>query len=181
MFILSFLYKNGLWISVPLFGLGVFLLWFFIVTMVGLGDKNRICSVPLLAEQDVEFAEAGRVVLWLEGPLLTARFAGLTYELTGSDGSYIKGRMTWFRIRSTSLSKVRIVDRILTIPYPGRYVLHTKGLGASQAADDKHRLIFMRPYLPQTIGCILGIILGAFLTIGSIVLFSLRLSQGDGA
>ncbi len=39
----------------------------------------------------------------------------------------------------------------------------------------------MRPYLPQTIGCILGILLGAFLAIGSIVNFFIRLSEGGGS
>jgi len=165
-----------------MFGIGVFLLWFFILTVVRLGDKNRICSVPLRAEQDVEFAEAGRVILWVEGPLFSTRFLGLTYELIGSDGSFTTGRENLFPISSSSFSRGRKVERIFTIPHPGRYVLHTRGLEAPKAADEKHKLIFMRPYLPQTIGCILGILLGAFLTIGSLVLFILRFtSKGDGA
>jgi hypothetical protein len=172
--ILSFLNKNGLWISWPLLGLGVFLLWFFILKVIRLGSTKIICNLPLTAEQEVEFPEAGRVILWLEGPLLTTRFAGIAYELTGSDGSSTKGRRTWFRIHSSSFSRVRIVDRVFEVPHPGRYVLRTNGLGAPRAADDKHRILFMRPYLPQSIGCILGILLGSFLVIGSIVNFSIR-------
>ncbi len=179
--ILIFFFKYGLWLSWPVFALGVFLLWFFIVTAVRLGVRNRICSLPLEAEQSVEFAGAGQVILWLEGPLLTSRFGGLSFELTGSDGLLLKGRMALFRQGSSGFSKVRIADRVFTIPYPGKYVLHVKGLGTPKAGDEKHQIIFMRPYLFQTIGCILGIILGAFLTIGSIVNFFLRLSQGSGA
>ena len=181
MAILTFFYKNGLWLSWPVFGLGVFLLWFFIMTVIRLGDKNRLCSLPLEAEQSVEFSEAGQVILWLEGPLLTTRFGGLSFELTGIDGSSLQGRMALFRQGSSGFSKVRIADRVFTIPYPGTYVLHTKGLGAAKAGDEKHRIIFMRPYLPQTIGCILGILLGAFLAIGSIVNFFIRLSEGGGS
>lgn len=92
MSVLSFIYRNGILISVSLFGLGVVLLWFFILTVVRLEDKNRICSVPLLAEQDVEFAEAGRVILGLEGPFLTTRFGNLSYELRGSDGMSCRGK-----------------------------------------------------------------------------------------
>ena len=181
MVIVSFFYKNGLWVSPLLFALGVYLLWFFIVTVVKLGDKNQISSVPLAAEQKVDFAEAGQVILWLEGPLFTTRFGGLSFELTGIDGSSLKGRMALFRQGSSGFSKTRIADRIFTIPNPGPYVLHTKGLGDPKAGDEKHRIIFMRPYLPQTIGCILGILLGAFLTIGSIVNFFLRLSGAGGS
>jgi hypothetical protein len=89
--------------------------------------------------------------------------------------------MALFRQGSSGFSKVRIADRIFTIPYPGTYVLHSKGLGASKPGDEKHRIIFMRPYLSQTIGCILGILLGAFLAIGSIVNFFIRLSEGGGS
>ncbi len=181
MALLTFFYKNGLWLSWPVCGLGMFLLWFFIMTVVRLGDKNRLFSLPLEAEQSVEFREPGQVILWLEGPLLTSRFGGLSFELTGSDGSSLKGRMALFRQGSSGFSKVRIADRIFTIPYPGTYVLHSKGLGASKPGDEKHRIIFMRPYLSQTIGCILGILLGAFLAIGSIVNFFIRLSEGGGS
>jgi hypothetical protein len=179
--LLTFFYKNGLWLSWPVCGLGVFLLWFFIVTVVRLGDKNRLCSLPMEAEQTVEFSEAGQAILWLEGPLLTTRFGGLSFELTGPDGSLLKGRMALFRQGSSGFSKARIADRVFTIPYPGRYILHIKGLGTAKAGDEKHRIIFMRPYLPRTIGCILGILLGAFLAIGSIVNFFIRLSEGGGS
>ena len=179
--VLTFIYKNGLWLSWPLLILGVILLWLSIMNAVKLGDDNRICSLPLEAGQSVEFPEAGEVVLWLEGPQLTTRFAGLTFELTGSDGSICKGRGTLVRQRSSGLAKVRITDRVFSIPHPGRYTLHTNGLGAAKAGDEKHQLIFMRPHAPQTIVWVLGIILGAVLAIGGIVNFFLRLSQGGGS
>jgi hypothetical protein len=89
--------------------------------------------------------------------------------------------MALFRQGSSGFSKARMADRVFTIPHPGIYVLHTKGLGVPKAGDEKHRIIFMRPYLPQTIGCILGILLGAFLAIGSIVNFFIRLAEGGGS
>jgi hypothetical protein len=181
MAILTFFYKNGLWLSWPVFGLGVFLLWFFIVTVIRLGDRNRLCSLPLTAEQSVEFGEAGKATLWLVGPLFFTRCRGLSFELTGSDGSVLTGRMILLRQASSGFSRARIPVRIFSIPSPGTYTLHVKGLGDAKAGDEKHRLIFMRPYLPQTIGCILGILAGAFLAIGSIVNFFIRLSAGGGS
>jgi hypothetical protein len=178
MALLAFFYKNGLWLSWPVFGLGVYLLWFFILTVVRLGDRNRLCSLPLEARQNADFPEAGRVILWMEGPLFSTRCRGLSFDLTGSDGSLLKGRMILFRQASSGFSTARITLGVFTIPSPGTYILNTRGLGDPRAGDEKHRLIFMRPYLPQTIGCILGIILGAFLAIGSTVNFFLRLLQG---
>lgn len=179
MTLLDFLYKNGLWISWPLCGLGVFLIWLSIATVIRVVENHRICSLPLIARQEVDFAEAGRVILWLEAPNLSGRFSGLKFELhTG--GVTLDSRMALFRRGSSSFSKSRIADRVFTIPHPGRYVLETKGLGPARAGDEKHRLIFMRPYLLSTVGCILGILFGAFLAIGSIVNFSIRYFQGSG-
>lgn len=181
MSVLTFIYKNGLWLSWPLFFLGILLLWFFITTAVKLGDRHRICSLPLQPLQDLEFPAPGKVILWLEGPQLTSRFRHLKFELTGSDGSSLTGRRVLFRSRSSGFAKVRISDRIFEIPHAGRYVLHTDGLGESRDGDEQHRLVFMRPYQVQVIGGILGILLGAFLVIGSVVNFCLRYFQGAGS
>lgn len=178
MALLKFIYKNGLWLSGPVFCCGIILLWFFVATAARLGARNRICDLPLKAEQMVEFAEAGKVVLWLEGPLLTTRFGGLSFELVGAEAPSPKGRKVLFRQPSSSFSKIRVPARVFTIADSGRYLLHIKGLDAAKPGDENHRVIFTRPYLHQTIGCILGILLGAFLTIGSIVNFLLRLSLG---
>jgi hypothetical protein len=175
--IVLFFYNNGLWLSPPLFGLGGYLLYCFIVKAVRLGAKYRICGIPLAAEQSIEFAEAGQVDLWMEGPQFSTRFRGLSYELVGPDGSTNTGRMILLRTHSSGFSKARLAIRTFTIAYPGRYILHTRGLGEPRAGDEKHGLIFMRPHILQSFGCVLGILLGAWLTIGSLVNFFLRLFQ----
>jgi len=53
--VLLWLYNHGLWISWPFFFLGVSMLCFSIVTVVRLGGKNLICSLPLKGQQAVEF------------------------------------------------------------------------------------------------------------------------------
>jgi hypothetical protein len=83
MSILSYIYRNGLWISVPLFILSVALLAYFILNVIRVVKQAHLRSVPLLEQQEIEFAEEGRVVLCTQGPLLSFRFANLDYELTG--------------------------------------------------------------------------------------------------
>lgn len=175
--LLLILYRHGLWLSWPLFVAGLALLVGSTLLVIGLGERNRLCVLPLTATQTVEFRQPGRVVLWTEGPLLTARFARLSFELVGNDGVELKGRRSWFPLRSSSFSRVRSVERLFTIPRPGRYVLNTTGLGSVRPSDENHQVVFMRPYLWQTIGCILGILFGAGLSVGSLVNFLLRLRK----
>ena len=178
----SFIYRNGILISLLLFGLGVALLWFFILTVVRLEQKNRICSVPLVAEQEVEFTEAGPVILGVEGPFLTTRFGNLSYELQGGDGISMPGRGLWLRTRTTSLKRiVHLKIAAFEIRYPGRYALRIRGLDNPRPDDAHHRIIFTKPHRAQTIGTIVGIVLGGILTIGSLVLFILRCTlKADG-
>ncbi len=150
MAILTFFYKNGLWLSWPVFGLGVFLLWFFIMTVIRLGDKNRLCSLPLEAEQSVEFSEAGQVILWLEGPLLTTRFGGLSFELTGIDGSSLQGRMALFRQGSSGFSKVRIADPGLQpSPLPAPIFFMQKGSAMRRPATRSTGSYSCGPIFPR--------------------------------
>jgi hypothetical protein len=152
------------------------MLAFCIRHVVELEDKNLIASVPLTAEQDVVFEEAGEAILTMEGPFFSTRFKNLSYEMIGSEGIPIPGRNSWLRWRSTSLGgRARLQLCSFEINYPGQYLFRIKGLGYPQTDDIKHRIIFMKPHFLQTIACIVGIILGSFLAIGGLVLFIFRL------
>ena len=168
-------YQYGLWISVPLMVLGLYLLIFFIVKVVRVMKKALVTSLPLVEEQEVDFSEAGQLVLSGEGPLITFRFAKLKYDLTTSDGAQVPSRPTLFRARSSGLTSSRMEFRVYTIPEPGRYTLWVQGLGEAKESDVRHHLVFMKPHLLQSIGCVLGILLGAGLFIGNLVFFLLRL------
>ncbi len=176
---ISWIYRNGLWISVPLFVISAALLAFFILNIVRGVRQAHLLSVPLREQQEIEFAKEGRVVLCTQGPLLSFRFANLDYELTG-DGLPVEGRTTWFHSRTSGLSWVRMEMKIYTIPRPGRYNLRIKGLQPGLAVDPEHKIVFMRPHLARSIANVIGIVLTSLLFIGSIVLFSLRLSSKAG-
>jgi len=175
---LKFVWRNGLWIAVVAFAVAAAGLAFCILGASGLEKRNELLSVPLLERQDVEFAEAGRVVLCVEGPLLTGRFAGLTYELATPNNAPVKSRATWLHSKSSSFSRVRMEVRVFEVPEPGRYVLRVQGLKGGQAADSQHRLVFTRPHLVQTVGYILGIVFAGMLLVASVVFFGLRFAFG---
>jgi len=137
-----------------------------------LGEAHPECSSPSRAI--LEFTEAGRVVLAVEGPLFTRRFARTEFELRGGDGLPLKGRTTLLRAHSSTFSRIRMEMKSYDLPMPGRYELRLLNLGASQPRDNEHQIVFMKPHLPQLVVAIVGIIGSSFLLIGSIVLFLLR-------
>ena len=180
MSLFSWIYQNGLWISVPVFVLSVASLACLILDVIRVVKQAHLTSVPLMEEQGVEFAEGGRVVLCLEGPRFTTRFAKLSYGLIGPDGRPAKSRRSWFRARTSGIFKVRMELEYYEIPRPGRYTLQIKGLKPGAEPDPDHRIVFMRPHLARSIARVLGIVLAGLFLVGSVVLFLGRLlSNGD--
>jgi hypothetical protein len=174
--IASFFSKYGIWMAVPGFFVGAGLLIYFIKGVVKVGDRARMFSVPLLEQQLIEFPEAREVILWGEGPLFSSRFAKLDFELKSEDdGIPVEGHTIWIHSSSSGLSKARIDLKRFHIPRPGRYRLEIQDLGEPRENDAGHQLVFMKPHRMKTIAYILGIILSAFIFIGSIVLFFLSL------
>ena len=166
-----------LWIAPPLMCLGVLLLGLCIRNVIRLVKEAKILSAPLVEQQAVDFREAGKVILCLEGPQLTTRFARLSYELSTDEGAPVEGRTAWFRAKTTGASWVRMELRSYEIPQPGRYVLRVEGLGEPQERDANHRLVFMRPHLYPSIGYIIGIILSFAVFVVSLVFFCQRLLE----
>lgn len=164
-----------------MFVIGVLLLVFFIGGIVRTVRQARLFDVPLLSQQEIEFTETGRVVLCMEGPLLSSRFVGLDYTILTPYGAVLEGRRSLFRARTTGIAKARMELRYFSIPNPGRYTFQINGLGETRHDDKDHRMVFMKPHLGRIILRIIGIIVSAALTIGSIVLFFLRFkSDGSG-
>lgn len=175
MAILSFIYRNGIWISIPAFVLFVVLLIICITGVVRTGRQARLFSVPLLDRQEIEFTEAGRVVLCMEGPILSRRFAKLAYELTGPDGVAVKGRPALFRATTSGFTKARMELEVYEVTHPGRHVFQIRGLEGEKPSDTEHRMVFTRTNLARSMMYVIGIVFAGIFTIGSIVLFFLRL------
>ena len=180
MVILSFIYQNGIWISIPAFAVFVTALVLCITGVLRTARQARLFSVSLLDRQEIEFTEAGRVVLCMEGPILSRRFVGLTYDLTGPGGIRVESRPVIFRGRTTGLTKARMELRVYEIGIPGLYVFRIQGLQGEKSSDSEHKMVFMKPHLAVSMLYVLGIVLTAMFTIMSIVLFFLRLTVGSG-
>ncbi len=178
---LNALSRNGIWVSIPLFIISIGFLVFSIIGLVRLGAATKLASLPLLDQQPVQFTEAGRVVLAMEGPRLSRRFSDLTFDLVSPAGTSLAGSKIWVRSYRSGVSIVQVDLLSFTLPAPGQYLLRISNLGSNRENDNRHRVVFSRPHLPRTIGYILGIILSAGFMIGSIVLFILRLVNKGGA
>lgn len=175
---LDFIYRNWLWFSVPAFFLSLVVLVRSIRGVVRTARKARLVDVPLLEQQEIEFHEQGRVVLCIEGPMFSTRFRKLDYDLDAPHGSPVRGRPSLFRARTSGLTWARMELRYYEIPHPGRYLLKIRGLKGGEPPDDRHRIVFMRPYLARSVAYILCIVLGAGLLVCSVVLFGLGIAMG---
>jgi len=171
---LSYLYKYGIWISVPVFILSVLLLVRCVTGVIKAEKETRLVSLPLLDRQEIDFAVEGSVVLCMEGPILSRRFANLEYELTGPDGRAVRSRPVLFRSSTSGFSKAIMELRVYEIAQPGRHVFEIRGLGDERPSDAEHRMVFTLPHLARSMAYVLGIVFSAMLTIGSLVLFMMR-------
>lgn len=173
--LLSSLARRGSWIAGPVFGLGLALLVFSIAGVSRAVRRAEITSVTLAERQELDLPAPGRVVLCTEGPRLSRRFAGLRYTLVGPGGAEIDGRRVAFRTVRSDLEKVRMAYAEYVLPRAGHYVLEVRGLSERYEPDERFSVAFMRPYLGRSMAGVAGILVAAFLLIGSLVLFFLRL------
>jgi hypothetical protein len=181
MVILYFIFHYGIWISIPAFILFVTLLVYCIAGVVRTIRQTRLFSVPLLSQQEIEISQTGEVILCMEGPMFSRRFAHLDYELIGPDGTSVKGRNTLFRATSSGFTKAKMELRVYEISTPGRHLFLIRGLGDERPSDAEHQMVFTRPHLARSIVYVLGIVFAGCMTIGSIVLFFLRLTVDGSA
>lgn len=177
----AYVYQYGLWILAAMFCGSVLLLIRCIKGLLRTISASRLCAVPLCDRQEIHFPEAGKVVLAMEGPLLSRRFAKLDYTLTGPDGAEVPGRRVLLRMRTTGLSSATMDLKVFDLARPGPHLLLISGLGGAQANDAAHQMVFSRPHQRQLILGVLGIVLSSVCLIGSLVLFLLRLLVVDGS
>ncbi|MEN6373712.1 MAG: hypothetical protein ABFD75_02885 [Smithella sp.] len=176
---LSFIFEYGIWISIPSFVFSGAVLIRCIMGVLRIMKEARLFSVPLKEQQDIEFTGTGTVILAMEGPLFSRRFAKLQYEMRGPDGMEAKSRPALLRATTTGFTKARMELRIYKITQPGRYVFQIHGLGGEKPSDAEHCMVFLRPHLGRTMVHVIGIVVASMLIIGSIVLFGLRIASNN--
>jgi hypothetical protein len=161
--------RRMVWLFLVFSCLSALLLAFFIRSVIRLVRQSHISSAALLAEQTVEFAEAGKVMLCIEGPIFSRRSSRLDYELSAADGTVLNGRTALFHARTSGFSTVRMELKSYRIPGPGSYTLRIGGLEKTQGSETRERIVFMRPHLARSITFVIGIVLSAGIFITSLV------------
>ncbi len=174
----NFYIQRGLWIGSALIWIGVLALVFLIVNVVKLTRKSVILRVPVLERQELQFPEAGRVILAIEGPLLTSRFARFKAEMTTDYGSPVSSRLVLMRTVTSGARKSRMDLRVFQIPHPGRFVLLTQGYQPDPDTDEDHRLVFTRPQLLQVAARIVGMVVAGMLIVLGVLLIAWRTTGG---
>jgi len=179
--VLTNLYRQWIWLGIPFMVGALMVLGTVIRRVIAIVRKAHLFRVPPAETQEVVFTEAGSVILSIEGPRFTRRFAHVGFELMDATGQRVPSRPTLFRARTSGISTVRMELRAFNIPRPGRYVLRMTSLGPAREKDREHAVVFMRPHLGSVVACILGIVLSSALFIVSLVFFLLRLlGAGSG-
>jgi hypothetical protein len=171
------IYRYWVWIGGPVIVVALVVLILLIRGMVALVRDSHLVRLPLSEYQEVQFAEAGSVVLSTEGPRLSARFAKASFELSGMNGELVPGRRTLFGARTSGVSTVQTEIMTYEIPAPGRYVLRISGLVLAQENDTKHAVVFTRPHMGRIALMIVGSILVFSVFLVSLIFFLLRLLE----
>lgn len=176
----SFLDRHWTTIAIPVMVAAAAALISLILGLVATVRQSLILRVPLAGRQEIQFAEPGAVILNMEAPRFSTRFAHLEFELTGIGGDTIQGHRRLVRSRTSGVTLVQVALLSYDIPRPGRFLLTVRGLDAPRPGDERHSIVFTRPIGLKTVGLIVGIILSAGILITSLVFFVLRL-RGDGS
>lgn len=155
--------------------LGGALLVYAIVRLVAVVRASVIARVPAVPEQDVEFREAGQVVLCIESTRFDTAFGGVQFALSDAAGRAVPSAPILFRTMVSGISRVRLSVRTFEIPRRGRYRLVATGIAPGRDMS-RAALVFTRPVAVVMVLWILGIVLGGVCLMGGIVFTALRIS-----
>jgi hypothetical protein len=149
--------------------LGAGLLAFAIRRTLRIVRESVLARVPVRAEQDVDFAEPGRIVLCIEQPRFETAFWRARYALRDAGGREVPSTLILFRTSVSGLSKVRLSLRSFDLPRAGRYRFVLGGIAPGHDVS-QCAVVFTRPHAMQLVLAILGIVFGACALIGGVVL-----------
>lgn len=150
-----------------------------VVGLVGLGLAVRrlvavvrrppLARLPVVPQQDVAIAEAGAMLLQIEGPIGTTAFVGVDVTLDDvTHGRPIALRPIVFRARSSGFTRARLSWKRFALDAPATLRVRVDGLAAGRDVA-ACALVVARPAgvaLPATI---LGVVASAILVVCGIV------------
>ncbi|MEQ9639420.1 MAG: hypothetical protein RIM84_05285 [Alphaproteobacteria bacterium] len=163
--------------SVPALLAAASLLLYAIRRTVVSWRANKLHTLPLTAEQVVDLAETGPMVLHAHGPRFSMTFMGLDYEIrrVEDDAEVPLGR-AWFAFRTNGFGKARVPLRRFVVDRPGPHRLLVRHLTPDREIEDRE-LWITRGDGPRMALRVAGIIVGGWLTIGALILTILALVE----
>lgn len=148
-----------------------------LVRLVQIARQDELGRAPIVAEQDVQLAEAGRAELAVEGPLFTTRLRGLTFELIErATGAAVALERLWFRTTSGGFGRTRLSLHRLEVPVSGTYRLRIGGV-VPDADYARCAVVFVRPRAAGIALTIVGLLAAIGLTGGSLAVAGALLAR----
>ena len=155
--------------------LGAALLVYAIVRLLTAVRASVIVRLPAVSEQDVTFAQAAQVVLYIETTQFSSAFAGVDFAMRDTARREVPSAPILFRTKVSGFSRVRLSVRAFDIARPGRYRLVATGITPGRDMS-KSAIVFARPFVGAMVLWILGIVFGGIALIGGIVLTALHVA-----
>ena len=160
--------RSWLILTVPLALTALVLLSLTVSSLMRTVRRSVVASLPVRADQRVQFAEAGAYSLSFESSSPARIIAGLQFVLSSADnGSEVALLRTVFRTRVSSFSRTKLELFSFTLPAPGTYRLHLAGTRPSMDSDDT--IVFARRVQGLVVAHILALVVVGALVIGAFV------------
>ena len=166
-----------LWISVPIFLLGLTLTPVLIVRLIKIVTGNDIATVPLLPEQLVDL-KPGKLALIAESPTLlfskgqlpSTTFSRLKYELCRHpERTPVQLNAVSFGATTSGYSKARLSLYTFELNDGGPFQLNIAGLSDTETEDDL-KLVFAYAKHGNLAATIVGLVFAAIATMGGLTI-----------
>jgi len=167
--------RSWLLLTVPACVIGVGLLVASIMLLLRTIRVPELARLPLVAEQDIDLQDSGPLSFVLDKPRFRNVQASvfkpfaLTVTLEDAGGTIVKAAPALMPMHVDGLSRTSVELAGLPSIKPGPYRLRVSGLAVDADSADSF-LVIKRPTSKLAfVGSILGIIVGAALTLGGLI------------
>lgn len=158
--------RQWLALLVPVFGLGAWLLFRSIRSLLHTTRGSIVVALPSVARQPFTLPEGGDFTLMVEGRRFSRDFAKADFAITDSAGRTVPLSVVLVRTSVNSLGRARLSLRAFSAQ-AGSYTLAVTGLPNDQ--DPDNRLIVSRPIGGAIVLHVLAIVVSGIFVIASLV------------
>ena len=127
--------------------LGLALFVFALIRIFSMRAASVVATLPLVAEQRVQFPAPGDYILNADAPRFSTAFGGLSYSLVDiAAGREISSFPALLRAHSAGMVRVRMALRRFFVERAGEHLLRISGLDGRDRGDA--RVVFSKAWPP---------------------------------